>query len=104
MRLLSVLFGLVVLSLNVGYVDAATGLPTAQKLTWHYYKVHHTCDDAESYIKHQVELLWKKDNTIAPKLLRLLYSDCFVTVSTLFINSLATYSFLVSSNFNLHVF
>lgn len=68
------------LSLFVASADAAVSLPQPVKLEWHYYKVHNTCDDAEAYIRHQVELFYKHDKTIAPKLLRLLYSDCFVTV------------------------
>ncbi|XP_010545916.1 PREDICTED: probable peroxidase 61 [Tarenaya hassleriana] len=59
-------------------VEAATGLNPPVKLTWHYYKVHNTCDDAEAYIRHQVELFYKQDKSIAPKLARLLYSDCMV--------------------------
>ncbi|KAL9436815.1 hypothetical protein AB3S75_022792 [Citrus x aurantiifolia] len=67
------------LSLFVANADAAVSLPQPVKLEWHYYKVHNRCDDAEAYIRHQVELFYKHDKTIAPKLLRLLYSDCFVT-------------------------
>ncbi|KAJ4723559.1 Peroxidase [Melia azedarach] len=70
---------LVALSLCVENVEAAVSLPSPVNLEWHYYKVHNTCDDAEQYIRHQVELFCKNDKTIAPKLLRLLYSDCFVT-------------------------
>ncbi|KAI4324336.1 hypothetical protein L6164_023883 [Bauhinia variegata] len=66
------------LCLSNGVVDAATGLPPT-KLQWHYYKVHNTCRDAEEYVRHQVKLFWDKDKSITPKLLRVLYSDCFVT-------------------------
>ncbi|PPR90788.1 hypothetical protein GOBAR_AA29896 [Gossypium barbadense] len=59
-------------------VEAAWSLQTPVKLVWHYYKVHNTCDYAEAYIRHQVESFYKYDKTIAPKLLRLLYADCFV--------------------------
>ncbi|GMI78680.1 hypothetical protein like AT5G24070 [Hibiscus trionum] len=73
---------LVVLSLwctmCVVHVEAATSLQTPVKLVWHYYKVHNTCADAEAYIRHQVELFYNRDSTIAPKLLRLQYSDCMV--------------------------
>lgn len=72
--------GLVALSFCLGFVSAASSVPLPNKLTWHYYKVHNTCDEAEIYVRHQVQLLWDKDKTITPKLLRLLYSDCFVTV------------------------
>ncbi|BFG15813.1 hypothetical protein CerSpe_020870 [Prunus speciosa] len=71
--------GLVALSFCLGFVSAASSVPLPNKLTWHYYKVHNTCDEAEIYVRHQVQLLWDKDKTITPKLLRLLYSDCFVT-------------------------
>lgn len=67
-----------------GFVKAATSLPKPVKLVRNFYKVHNTCHDAENYIRHQVKLFWDKDKSITPKLLRLLYSDCFVTVSVLF--------------------
>lgn len=54
--------------------------PSMQKLTWHYYKVYNTCENAENFVRHQVEIFYKNDKSIAPKLLRLLYSDCFVSV------------------------
>ncbi|CAN1194467.1 hypothetical protein LINPERPRIM_LOCUS8326 [Linum perenne] len=47
--------------------EGAIGLQPPVKLTWHYYRLHTSCKYAEEYVKHQ--------------LLRLLYSDCFVTVS-----------------------
>lgn len=62
-------------------IEAATGLNPPVKLVWHYYKVTNTCDDAETYIRYQVEKFYKNDSSIAPKLLRLLYSDCMVNVS-----------------------
>ncbi|KAK9288888.1 hypothetical protein L1049_017355 [Liquidambar formosana] len=65
------------LGLYIEFADAAVTLPPT-KLVWHYYKVHNTCDDAEVYIRHQVKLFWSQDKSITPKLLRLLYSDCFV--------------------------
>ncbi|KAL5700170.1 peroxidase [Ranunculus cassubicifolius] len=52
---------------------AATGLVR------NYYKKNTTCEDAEEFIRHQVTEFWKKDRSITPKLLRLLYTDCFVT-------------------------
>ncbi|XVF29441.1 hypothetical protein REPUB_Repub15cG0121300 [Reevesia pubescens] len=68
------------LSLRMVDVDAASSLQPPVKLVWHYYKVHNTCHEAEVYIRHQVEKFYENDKskTIAPKLLRLLYSDCFV--------------------------
>ena len=76
------LLALVVVSLaGTATVEAATGLNPPVKLVWHYYKVTNTCDDAETYIRHQVEIFYRNDSSIAPKLLRLLYSDCMVNVS-----------------------
>ncbi|KAG7551713.1 hem peroxidase [Arabidopsis thaliana x Arabidopsis arenosa] len=73
------LLAVVVISLaGTATVEAATGLNPPVKLVWHYYKVTNTCDDAESYIRYQVEKFYKNDSSIAPKLLRLLYSDCMV--------------------------
>ncbi|TXG72774.1 hypothetical protein EZV62_001353 [Acer yangbiense] len=60
-------------------VEGAVTLPQPVKLEWHYYKVHNTCDDAEVYIRHQITNFWNQDKSITPKLVRLLYSDCFVT-------------------------
>ncbi|PKI38039.1 hypothetical protein CRG98_041569 [Punica granatum] len=62
-----------------GKVDAAVTLPSPQKLQWHHYRIANTCRYAEVYVRHQVELHWEKDKTITRKLLRLLYSDCFVS-------------------------
>lgn len=74
------LLALVAISLaKTAMVDAATGMNPPVKLVWHYYK--DTCDDAETYIRYQVEKFYRNDSTIAPKLLRLLYSDCMVNVS-----------------------
>ncbi|KAF5728794.1 Peroxidase superfamily protein [Tripterygium wilfordii] len=69
----------IALSLCISNVDAATSLPQPVKLEWHYYKVHNICHDAEVYIRHQVELMMKTDKYITAKLLRLAYSDCFVS-------------------------
>ncbi|CAN6836159.1 unnamed protein product [Brassica oleracea] len=67
------------ISLFPGTAEASVMGPTMQKLTWHYYKVYNTCENAENFVRHQVEKLYRNDTTITPKLLRLLYSDCFVT-------------------------
>ncbi|KAK2425108.1 peroxidase [Trifolium repens] len=65
-----------VLSFDHGVVAAPT--PTPQpKLKWHYY--NETCHNAEVYVRHQVKLLWDQDKSITAKLLRLVYTDCFVT-------------------------
>ncbi|KDP43905.1 hypothetical protein JCGZ_20915 [Jatropha curcas] len=69
----------VVLSFCVANVEAAITLQPPVKLRWHYYERNTTCRDAEEYVRHQVTLFWNKDKTITAKLLRLLYSDCFVT-------------------------
>ncbi|KAK3444155.1 hypothetical protein EUGRSUZ_A00297 [Eucalyptus grandis] len=52
-----------------------------QKLQWLYYQ--NSCPDAEKYVRDQVEFYWKQDRTLALKLIRLLYSDCFITLSLL---------------------
>lgn len=67
-------------------VEAAETL-SWKNLAWHYYKLNTTCKYAETYIRSQVEFYMKEqnDSTIAPKLLRLLYSDCFVTVCVCFL-------------------
>ncbi|KAJ0091916.1 hypothetical protein Patl1_26506 [Pistacia atlantica] len=70
---------LVVLALSLCVADAAVSLPKPVKLEWHYYRVQNTCRDAEVYVRHQVELVYKNDKSLPAKLLRLLYSDCFVT-------------------------
>ncbi|KAK9146123.1 hypothetical protein Sjap_006026 [Stephania japonica] len=65
------------------HVHGAITLPHTA-LTRNYYKKHYNntaCRDVEEYIRHQVKIFWEKDPSITPKLLRLLYSDCFVTVS-----------------------
>ncbi|GLT45843.1 hypothetical protein SLA2020_196460 [Shorea laevis] len=63
----------------LGFVDGASSLQPPVKLVWHYYKIQNTCRDAEVYIKHEVKLFWDKDKSITSKLLRLVYSDCFIT-------------------------
>lgn len=63
----------------VSVAAVAAGSPKT-RLQRQFYKKTNTCDDAEQFIKHQVELFWRTDRTITPKLIRLLYSDCFVTV------------------------
>lgn len=64
-----------VLSLCHGVAAAAATYPKP-KLQWHYY--HNTCRDAEVYVRHQVKIHWDQDKSITAKLLRLVYSDCFV--------------------------
>lgn len=90
------LVALALLSFCLGFVDAATSiLPKPANLIRNYYKVHNTCHDAEAYIRYQVKLMWDKDKSITPKLLRLLYSDCFVTVSVFFFSA-PMYSFCIN--------
>lgn len=71
-----------VLSLCQGVAAAAA--PPHPKLMWHYYQFNTTCRYAEEYVRHQVQLVWDHDKSITAKLLRLVYSDCFVTVCTHF--------------------
>ncbi|KAL6342423.1 hypothetical protein AAG906_009096 [Vitis piasezkii] len=73
------LLALTALVVSLATVEAAETLPKTN-LTWHYYKLNTTCRYAEAYVRSQVEFYWNelKDGSIAPKLLRLLYSDCFV--------------------------
>ena len=76
-------FPLLALALSLclsSYVDAASSLQPPVKLMRHYYKRHNTCDEAEVYVRHEVEKFWKEDKSITPKLLRLVYSDCMVNV------------------------
>ncbi|CAJ2661039.1 unnamed protein product [Trifolium pratense] len=63
-----------VLSFDYGMAAAPTPQP---KLRWHYY--NQTCHLAEVYVRHQVKLLWDNDKSITAKLLRLVYTDCFIT-------------------------
>ncbi|KAM7280720.1 hypothetical protein ACFE04_007854 [Oxalis oulophora] len=78
--LVSVLFFMVaVVPLSHGIVLEKDEVVDREHLEWHYYKIHQTCNDTEAFIKHQVDKFYEADKTIAPKLLRLLYSDCFVT-------------------------
>ncbi|PON63563.1 Peroxidase [Parasponia andersonii] len=67
------------LSLCLGLTEAANGLQKPLKLRRNYYKYNKTCKDVEAYVRHQVELMWNKDKSIVAKLLRLVFSDCFVT-------------------------
>lgn len=79
-------------------VEAASTLQPPVKLVWHYYRFHNRCRDAEVYVKHEVNLFWQKDKSITPQLLRLLYSDCFVTVivsSALLFFLVFAYSFVL---------
>ena len=77
MRTLVTMAAVVVVMMRMEAVEAATAAP---KLEWHYYKVHNTCRYVEEYVRHEVQIMWHSDHSITPKLLRLLYSDCFVTV------------------------
>lgn len=75
-----VVMAVLVLSLCTSNVEAAVGLPQPVKLERQFYKVHNTCENAENFIRHQVKIHWEQDKSITPKLLKLLYADCFVTV------------------------
>ncbi|XP_047175989.1 probable peroxidase 61 [Vigna umbellata] len=81
-RSMRVAFPLVVFavaSLCYGMADAAVVRSPPTNLKWHYYKISNTCRDAEEYVRHQVKLFWDSDRSITAKLLRLVYTDCFVT-------------------------
>lgn len=80
-----VAFLLVVAFAALSSSPVAAATPPRPKLEWHYYKTHNICRDAELYVRNQVKLFWKFDKSITAKLLRLVYSDCFITVSTLFV-------------------
>ncbi|XP_008788344.3 probable peroxidase 26 [Phoenix dactylifera] len=58
--------------------EGATKLPL-NGLVLHYYKKHTNCTYAEEFIKHLVKKAWEFDRSITPALLRLAYTDCFVT-------------------------
>ena len=80
------LIPLLALALVAGsLVENATGAATLSPatLTRHFYKKTNTCADVEVFVRHQVTTFWNNDKTITPKLLRLLYSDCMVTVRCL---------------------
>ncbi|CAI0541092.1 unnamed protein product [Linum tenue] len=62
-----------------GRAEAAIGLQQPLKLKYQYYRRYTSCRYAEEFVRHQVTLYWNRDKTITAKLLRLLYSDCFVT-------------------------
>jgi len=77
------LIAFAVLSLCHGVAAAATA--PKPKLQWHYYQVNNACRDAEVYVRHQVKIHWDQDKSITAKLLRLVYTDCFVNVCPHFI-------------------
>nr|AFK41612.1 unknown [Lotus japonicus] len=74
-----VAFLLVVAFAALSSSPVAAATPPRPKLEWHYYKTHNICRDAELYVRNQVKLFWKFDKSITAKLLRLVYSDCFIT-------------------------
>lgn len=89
-----------VASVCYGMADSAVVRPPPTNLKWHYYKITNTCRDAEEYVRHQVKLFWDSDRSITAKLLRLVYTDCFVTVCTLnfvYPDTACNFSFLLTS-------
>lgn len=81
--ILSIL-ALVALEMMVGGSQAAVGMPPeSAPLIRHFYKVHNTCANVEPFVRHQVQLIWANDKTVAPKLIKLLYADCMVNVRSL---------------------
>ncbi|KAL9233175.1 hypothetical protein vseg_008205 [Gypsophila vaccaria] len=79
---INMIFPIMVLTLvifsMIGNINGAITLPK-EGLKRQYYKKTNTCENVETFVKHQVKLFYKKDKSITPKLLRLLYSDCMVT-------------------------
>lgn len=63
----------------ISAVSGAITLPKGATVL-HFYKINSTCKYVEPFVKHQVKLVWDRDKSITAALLRLLYSDCFVTV------------------------
>lgn len=87
------------LSLLVGRNEAAVSLPPeAKALERHFYKKHNICRVIEPYVAHQVKLWWTKDKSITAKLVKLLYSDCMVNVSSfiLFISSILNFFYVMN--------
>ncbi|KAG9444666.1 hypothetical protein H6P81_016006 [Aristolochia fimbriata] len=62
---------------EVAVADGNVSLPPAATVL-HFYDINKRCEYAEEFVKHQVKLVWDKDRSLAPALLRLLYADCFV--------------------------
>ncbi|XP_027344015.1 probable peroxidase 61 [Abrus precatorius] len=80
-RMMGVAFPLValaVLSMCQGMAEAALR-PPPPNMHLHYYKINNTCRYVEQYVRHQVTLFYQHDRSIVAKLLRMVYSDCFVT-------------------------
>nr|ADX01227.1 putative peroxidase [Cinnamomum micranthum f. kanehirae] len=74
----SAFFIAVLLCACISVVSGAITLPPGATVL-HFYKLNNTCKYVEEFVKHQVKLVWEKDKSITAALLRLLYSDCFVT-------------------------
>ncbi|KAL8170951.1 hypothetical protein V2J09_022755 [Rumex salicifolius] len=58
--------------------EGAVSLPK-RDLIRQFYKKHNLCDNVEAYVKLQIKDIMGRDKSVAPKLARLLYSDCFIT-------------------------
>ncbi|KAK1270242.1 putative peroxidase 26 [Acorus gramineus] len=71
------LFFVLLHSHNPGVLVHGGVAPPRGPLVIHYY--NHTCRYAEEFVKHQVTLAWNADPSITAALLRLLYTDCFVS-------------------------
>lgn len=70
--LLSLLVVVAVLALSVSEVNA-------QQLSFTYYRK--SCPNVESIVLAEVKKAFKKNPTIAPGILRMMFHDCFVRVS-----------------------
>ncbi|KAI3928232.1 hypothetical protein MKW98_023833 [Papaver atlanticum] len=71
----------VIVSLVIATISIVDGAVTVQPtgLKRKFYKLNGQCPDVEEYVKHQVKEHWLSDRSIGAKLLRLSYSDCFVS-------------------------
>ncbi|GKF82535.1 probable peroxidase 26, partial [Tanacetum coccineum] len=73
------ILALIALGMVAGVAHAAIGMPPeAAPLIRHFYKVHNTCANVEPFVRHQVQLVYDNDRTVAPKLIKLLYADCMI--------------------------
>ncbi|KAL3752658.1 hypothetical protein ACJRO7_000119 [Eucalyptus globulus] len=61
-------------------IEAKATIKLPPPLQWHFYQ--NSCPDVEKYVRDQVEFYWKQDSTLAPKLIQLLYTDCFIKART----------------------
>ncbi|KAI0528986.1 hypothetical protein KFK09_001531 [Dendrobium nobile] len=63
----------------VNLFDLSARVAPLNGLMLHYYKYNTSCTNAEEFVQLIVNSAWKADRSVTAALLRLLYSDCFVT-------------------------